>query len=152
MKARLAADRREAKYAMPEDEALKRLIARYQRPARQHHESNLLANLQTRARKLGAMLWRNQTGKYRLADGRWISSGLCVGSSDLIGYVRVTMTEADVGRTVAVFTAVEAKAARGRATPQQEAFVARVREAGGIAQIVRSERELEAVLQQATSP
>ena len=36
--------------------------------------------------QLGMKLWRNQVGTYKLADGRYISSGLCVGSSDLIGY------------------------------------------------------------------
>lgn len=48
-------------------------------------ETNISAEIQLAASRVGARLWRNQTGKYQLADGRWLSSGLCVGSSDLVG-------------------------------------------------------------------
>lgn len=48
-------------------------------------ESDISAKIQLRASELGARLWRNQSGKYQLADGRWLSSGLFPGAPDLIG-------------------------------------------------------------------
>lgn len=128
---------------MPEDTKLLALLERFKRPKRKRTETNLVGRLQTAAAKLSMRLWRNQVGSYRLADGRWITSGLCVGSSDLIGYRSVVVTTEMVGQTLAVFTAIEAKSATGRATLAQLAFVERVRAAGGIALIVRSEKELE---------
>ncbi len=131
---------------MPEDLALQRLIAQHTPKPRQHTESTLVARLITHAKALGARLWRNQTGSYRLADGRWISSGLCRGSSDLIGYQVIVVKPEDVGRKLAVFVAIEAKSATGRATTEQLEFVRQVAFDGGRAQIVRSTRELEEAL------
>ncbi len=95
-------------------------------------EAELLKKLMIDGSKLGLRLFRNQQGVYELKDGRWLTSGLCVGSSDLIGYYPGTMTEAIVGRTVAVFVAVEAKGPRGRPTKEQEQFVDVVNRAGGL--------------------
>lgn len=131
---------------MPEDERLKRLIAQHTKPPRQHTETTLLGRLQKRMMRFGGRLWRNQVGTYKLADGRYVTSGLCVGSSDLIGYVPVVVTPAMVGTTLAVFVAIEAKSVAGRATPTQLAFVADVVRAGGRAGVVRAEAELGAVL------
>ena len=131
---------------MPEDLKLLALLERVKKPRRQRTESNLLKRLETAAATLGIRLWRNQVGSYRLADGRWITSGLSVGSSDLIGYRRVIVTQDMVGKPVAIFTAIEAKSATGRATPQQQAFIARVQQDGGIAAIVRSVQELDATM------
>jgi hypothetical protein len=128
---------------MPEDTALLALIARWKKPKRKHTESNLIRNLCAKAHIFGMRLWRNQVGTYRLADGRWITSGLCVGSSDLIGFREVTITPEMVGQKIAVFVAIETKSASGRATGPQLAFIARVKASGGFAMIVRSERELE---------
>jgi hypothetical protein len=87
-----------------------------------------------------ARLWRNNSGK--LPDpktGRWVQFGVASpGGSDLIGYRQVTIGPEHVGKTMAVFAAVEVKTATGRATPQQLAFVEHVRQAGGIAGVVRS--------------
>ncbi len=129
-----------------EDEQLKKLIALHKPKPRQHTETTLVSRLMKVASKFGARLYRNSTGTYHLPDGRYVSSGLCVGSSDLIGWTEVTMTAADVGKRYAVFTAVECKSATGRATGAQVDFICRVQAAGGIAQIVRSEQELEVVL------
>jgi hypothetical protein len=131
---------------MPEDLALQALIAKHRPVHRERKESNLLPRLVTAAAKLGMRLWRNQVGSYKLADGRYLTSGLCVGSSDLIGYTRVVITPEMVGQTVAVFTAIEAKAPSGKATDRQVAFLERVRVDGGIAQTVRSVLDLEGVL------
>ena len=89
----------------------------------------------------GVRLFRNQVGKYRLADGRFISSGLCVGSSDFIGWTPVTITQAMVGRVVAVFTAIEVKASKGRASEKQKHFIQVVKQAGGIAGFAKNTEE-----------
>jgi hypothetical protein len=60
------------------------------------------------------------------------------GGSDLIGYRQVMIGPEHVGKTMAVFAAVEVKTATGRATPQQLAFVEHVCQAGGVAGVVRS--------------
>jgi hypothetical protein len=43
-----------------------------------------------------------------------------------------------VGKTVAVFTAIEAKTATGRVSKDQKNFITQVQDAGGIAGIARS--------------
>jgi hypothetical protein len=99
-------------------------------------------------------LFRNNVGQAwtgkaeRLADGavllreaRPFHAGLCTGSSDLIGFHVVTVTADMVGRQVALFAAVEVKAARGRLRPEQANFIKQVRKAGGIAGVARSDEE-----------
>lgn len=89
----------------------------------------------------GVRLFRNNIGLAKYPDGSRVQYGLCPGSADLIGWRSVTVTPDMVGRTVAVFVAVETKAARGRVTAGQNNFISRVREAGGIAGVARSENE-----------
>lgn len=83
-------------------------------------------------------LWRNNTGALRDERGQLVRYGLCAGSADLIGIRTITITPDMVGQTVGVFTALEVKAARGRVTSEQQAFLAMVRQQGGIAGVVRS--------------
>ena len=64
----------------------------------------------------------------------------------MIGYRQVVIGPEHVGRTMAVFTAVEVKTATGRATKEQRAFVEHVRSAGGIAGVVRSVDDAKALL------
>lgn len=110
----------------------------------QQSESKLLSRLLVRASELGARVFRNQVGSYQLPDGRWLSSGLCVGSSDLIGFLPVTVTPEMVGTTVAVFVALETKVGRRDTTLQQAAFIAKVKQSGGIAVVVRDIADAEA--------
>ncbi len=91
-------------------------------------------------------LFRNNTGKLQDPGGRWVQFGLCVGSSDLIGWTSVVITPEMVGRTVAVFTAIETKGERTRTTPEQFAFIDTVQLAGGKAGIVRTVEEAERVI------
>ena len=69
------------------------------------------------------------------ATGRSYRYGLAVGSSDLIGWTAT-------GR----FLAVEVKSAKGKATPEQLAFIEAVRAAGGVAGVVRSVDDLRELL------
>jgi hypothetical protein len=57
------------------------------------------------------------------------------GMSDIIGW-----------STGAIFTAIECKSARGRATPEQQAFIDTVRRAGGRAGIARSPEDAGKIL------
>jgi hypothetical protein len=84
-----------------------------------------------------ARLWRNNVGALRDQRGQLVRYGLCPGSSDLIGLRTITITPDMVGQRVAVFCAIEVKD-RGRPTDQQQAFVAMVQQAGGLAGIARS--------------
>ncbi len=86
----------------------------------------------------GCRLFRNNTGAIKDAEGRLVRFGLCKGSSDLIGFKPVTITPDMVGRTVAIFTAIEVKTPTGKPTPEQLHFIDRVKQLGGIAGVARS--------------
>jgi len=85
-------------------------------------------------------------GDIVLKKARPLHAGLCEGSSDLIGWTVVTVTPDMVGKPVAVFTAIEIKTNKGRATKGQNNFIARIREAGGIAGIARTPDEAEEII------
>lgn len=84
-------------------------------------------------------MFRNNVGAYRDETGRVIRYGVGnPGGSDLIGWTPVTITPDMVGRTVAVFTAVEVKTPKGKPTEAQINFLHQVKQSGGIAGIARS--------------
>ena len=64
------------------------------------------------------------------------------GGSDLIGFVPTLITEADLGRQLPVFAAVEVKTRTGRTTVEQDAFLAFVKDYQGIARVARSDDDL----------
>lgn len=113
---------------------------------KQDTEAELLRALLVRGSELGAKLFRNQVGKYLLADGRWLSSGLCVGSPDLVGWLPVTITPDMVGQRLAVFVGVEAKGPRGVVSPGQSRFLAALAADGAIQLVAWSTADLERVL------
>lgn len=67
-----------------------------------------------------------------------IKFGLAVGSGDLIGYRRVTITPEMVGRDVAVFLSCEVKTEKGPVREEQHRWAAHINSVGGIAVIARS--------------
>jgi hypothetical protein len=83
-------------------------------------------------------LFRNNVGLLTDDRGNRIRYGLCVGSSDLIGWRTITIMPKDVGNDLAVFVACECKTPVGRVTKEQQAFIEYVVKAGGIAGVVRS--------------
>jgi len=109
----------------------------------------------------GLRLFRNETagawvGKARrMNDGsvtiqnpRFILAGLCTGSSDLVGWVERTVTPEMVGQKIAVFVAVEAKAAvNGKATPEQLNFLKAVKDSGGKAVLAWNADHMEEIFQ-----
>lgn len=79
-----------------------------------------------------------KNGRLILDNARRFFAGLCVGSSDLIGWRTVVVTPDMVGQRVAVFAAIEVKAKRGSPTTEQRAFTGAVNLAGGRAGFARS--------------
>ena len=77
-------------------------------------------------------------GDIIIRQGRPLHAGLCVGSSDLIGYRQVD--------GVAQFVALEVKSATGRATKEQSQFLEHIQVAGGLAGIARSVDDAAAIL------
>lgn len=89
----------------------------------------------------GARLFRNNVGSLQDTRGQWVHFGLCKGSADLIGLTPRIITPDQVGRPIAIFTAIEVKSPRGRVRAGQDEFLAMVRERGGIAARVTSVEE-----------
>lgn len=96
------------------------------------NETNLTHLIRARLSTLGHRVFRNNTGKLKDVQGRWVSFGLCVGSSDLIGWTRE-----------GIFLAIEIKTPSGRPTPDQLNFISAVKQAGGRAGIARSIKDAE---------
>lgn len=72
-----------------------------------------------------------------LSNARHVTFGLCVGSSDHIGWTSVTIGPEHIGQRFARFVAIEAKDGSGRTTADQRNFITRVVEAGGRAGVAR---------------
>lgn len=116
-------------------------------------ESTIQQQIQIEGVQYGTQLMRNNSGALKDAQGRWIFFGLGnvskkhgehIKSSDLIGFTRVTITQDMVGKTLAVFTAVEVKRPNAvlkqidKRLQAQQAFISWVKAAGGFAGIAQS--------------
>jgi hypothetical protein len=88
-------------------------------------------------------LFRNNVG---FDAGNKVRYGLKPGSSDLIGWRTIEITEHHIGRKVAVFAAIEVKTPTGKVKEEQQRFVDYVDECGGISGICRSVEEAKALL------
>lgn len=112
-----------------------------------------------RATDAGARVFRNNVGvgwtgtsrrlpdqSILITDPRPLHAGLAQGSADLIGWMPVVVTADMVGQVVAVFTSVETKTARGRATDAQKRWAQVVAEAGGLSGIARTDADLDKIL------
>ena len=81
------------------------------------------------AANAGAIGQTLRPGDVVVRQGRPLHAGLCVGSSDLIGYRQVG--------GIAQFVAIEVKSERGRPSLQQAQFLDHIQTAGGCAGIAR---------------
>ena len=92
-----------------------------------------------------AVTFRNNRGMFLTLDGkRKVKAGLSMaGSSDLIGWTPVTITPGMVGKTVAVFTAIEVKA-DSEPSQDQLKFIEKLRDDGGFGSICRSDQDAKA--------
>lgn len=101
-------------------------------------ETDIQNRIRLALSSLGVINFRNHTGVVKDEHGRVHRFGLCKGSSDLIGYTPVEITQDMVGQTVAIFTSCEVKTARGRVSKEQQNFIDQVYIAGGISGVARS--------------
>lgn len=86
----------------------------------------------------GGPATRRSDGSVLVRNARPLHAGLIVGGSDLIGWTTIEITEADIGRRVALFTAIEVKDGDHPPTAEQANFIRQVQAAGGIAGVARS--------------
>lgn len=121
-------------------------------------EGDLLKKIMMAVSEKGDRLFRNNVGEGWVCskrdmifhkDGtitmlkpRRLTAGLCVGSSDLIGWKKILITPDLIGRPVAQFMAVEAKTKGVAVTPQQKNFIHQVNNNGGYGIVARSEEEI----------
>ena len=77
-------------------------------------------------------------GDVVIRKGRPLHAGLAPGSGDAVGWASVEVTPEMVGSRFARFVSIEFKAPRGRVSPEQQAWDATVRAAGGLSGIARS--------------
>lgn len=126
----------------------------------QSSEKDIQNEIRIATSKMGMRVFRNSTGvAFREKSGehlcekcrkktRVVKFGLCVGSSDLIGWMPVVITEELVGKTVGVFIALEVKTPKGRVSKEQQTFIREATKSGGIAAVVRSKDDIKRVVEQ----
>ncbi len=78
-------------------------------------------------------VFRNNNG---FDEGRQIKYGLGKGSPDLVGFTRTGQ-----------FLGVEVKTLKGRVSPEQKVWIALITEFGGLAIVIRSVAEAEALVE-----
>ena len=128
-------------------------------------EKNILNDVALYFTKIGGRIFRNNSGMawqgkgkpfraqmattVRLNPGdvvlrsaQPIKYGLCVGSTDQIGWKVVHITQEMVGTKIAQFAAVESKFGKTTTTSEQKNFCRVVNEAGGFAKIIHDVSEL----------
>lgn len=117
-------------------------------------EAKTQAEIRLEARKHRCRLFRNSKGVFYTKDlQRQIEAGLIApGSSDLIGWTEVEITPDMVGKSVAVFTALEVKKRLAKkfehcGTEDQRNFIEQVRKAGGIGEFCDDANNLKKLLQ-----
>ena len=101
----------------------------------------------TLGRREDTRMFRNNVGTLRDKDGRYITYGLCNGSSDLIGWRSIVIGPEHIGKEVAIFTAIEVKTDKGIVTKDQANFLSAVFLAGGISGVARTIEEAETIIQ-----
>lgn len=119
-------------------------------------QSERLNRLRIHASENNGRLFRNNVGEAWAGKSKWVLTnigklftliapsrikfGLTEGSSDLIGWRTVIVTEDMVGKQIAVFRAVEEKTGRDSLSEDQANFLNQVSSAGGIAELAISEK------------
>ena len=109
-------------------------------------ETTIVQNIRLALSNGFVRLFRNNVGVLQDREGRYVTYGLCKGSSDLIGWKSLVITPDMVGKRIAQFIALEAKSASGKVTDEQRAFILAVRQAGGRAGMARSTQEAKEII------
>jgi hypothetical protein len=85
-----------------------------------------------------------------LENPRPLRAGLIKGSSDLIGLQSIEITPEMVGQKFAVFTALEVKTQKGKASPEQINFIEFVKKFGGNSGVIRETQDAIKILNNTT--
>ena len=122
-------------------------------------ESAIQSAIRLAAHDNGQLLWRNNSGAYFDKRGVLVRYGLgnaskainkVLKSSDLIGVTRVNIQPHHLGRTMAVFTALEIKQDTKRIrSPRESAqsnYINLVRDCGGIAGFCDDVKDVEILI------
>lgn len=110
-------------------------------------EASILVKIRKQFNAGATRLFRNSIGFYKSEAGHAIKYGLAnPGGSDLIGWTSVIITPEMVGKKIAVFTAVEVKAAGGKLRPEQINFLQAVKNAGGLSGMAMNVDEVPPIL------
>ena len=109
-------------------------------------ESNLMRLCLLELSKIGRF-FRNNTGVLQDKNGTYVRYGLAVGSPDIIGCTPIVVTNKMVGQKIGIFTAIEIKSYKGKATKEQLAFNEMVKSMGGISGIAYSVEESSKIIQ-----
>lgn len=99
------------------------------------NESDIQKIIMKEVSSLGHTVFRNNVGVLKDYRGVPIKFGLCVGSSDLIGWTKD-------GK----FLAVEVKTTKGRVSKAQENFINAVNKSGGIGFVARRKEDVKKFL------
>jgi hypothetical protein len=100
---------------------------------------------------MGCVLWKNVRGMFLTLDGkRKVRAGIqAPGSSDLIGFKRMEITQEHVGKFLPVLTVIEVKTLTPKTYPshEQKDFIDFVLEAGGYAGVARCPEDAIKIIQ-----
>lgn len=97
-------------------------------------EASIMHRVMLKLTEIGVRVSRNNVGQCKMDNGSVVRFGVGgPGGSDLIGFTPYTVRKSDVGRELAIFTAVEVKRPGGKVTPEQQQFLSAVEAAGGVA-------------------
>lgn len=119
------------------------------------NETNIVRSFLIHASKLGARLWRQNTGHGWIGDATKFTrtQTVTVNPGDVVirkarpfhaGFEGL----ADIGgiSQTGLYVAIEAKTATGRVTDEQRAFIRMVRSFGGLAGVARNDADVAAIL------
>lgn len=101
-------------------------------------ESDTLRDIILRLSNTDTRLFRMQSGSFRALHSDQVIRVGIPGMSDTIGLRRITVTPELLGRSLAVFVAIEVKSKTGKPHANQLDFVQVVSNLGGYAGIARS--------------
>ena len=127
-------------------------------------ESTIQQEIQIEARHYDCHLMRNNSGSFKDDTGRVVRFGLGniskqhndkIKSFDLVGFTKVVVTQEMVGKTLAVFTAVECKKEEWKSDKKldaretaQQAFINWINNNGGIAGFAQNIDRLKNLIRQ----
>lgn len=119
------------------------------------NETNIVRGFLIHASKLGARLWRQNTGHGWIGDARKYDKPCMVQINPGDVVIRKARPFhagfeglADIGgiSQTGRYVGIEAKTATGRVTPEQRNFIRTIRSFGGLAGVARSDADVAAIL------